>query len=434
MTDLDKSNLANFLGVKLVPSPGKYLGVTFKLRGGRTADFQDLLDKVSNKLQGWKAKLLSQAGRLTLINSVLNSIPIYTFSVFKAPHSICNKLDSIVNAFWWGHDPGHKKLHLTNWDTLTSPRQERGLGIRKFKLMNIALLAKQYWRICNNPNLLLTKTLKAKLGAHTLLHNQVTKVADLINQADATWKADTVRQLYDKNTADLILDQTQALNAPRPGPIPPPKLWKNLWKLKLPNKLLTFTWKLLHHALPVTDVLNHKGHSMCSNMYKQGHQQGNMPLHPPRTRKQIQFPQEWQLIILIANVAAKNKQWQGTAFIGKNRQGEVLFVGCKTLRIAAGTMAKITTIRDASLQASILGIRGCIFLTTSKGLEGMWSSNKQHHWSLQPIFEDIRCIQQHSSLQIHIKAVPKLIIAESISLASQASQHFVNVLHISTPV
>ena len=157
-----------------------------------------------------------------------------------------------------------------------------------------------------------------------------------------------------------------------------------------------------------------------------------MPLHPPRIRQQIQFPQEWQLIILISNVAAKNKQWQGTAFFGKNRQGEVLFVGCKTLRIAAGTMAKFTTIRDASLQASILGIRGCIFLTTSKGLEGMWSSNMQHHWSLQPIFEAIRCIQQHSGLQIHIKAVPKLIIAESISLASQASQHFVNALHIST--
>ncbi len=170
MTEIDKSNLANLLGVKLVLSPGKYLGVNFKLRGGRTADFQDLIAKVTNKLQGWKAKLLSQASQMTLINSVLNSIPIYTFSVFKAPHSICNKLDSIVNAFWWGHDPGHKKLHLTNWDTLTKPRHEGGLGIRKFNLMNTALLAKQYWRICNNPNLLLTKTLKAKYCPHEELH------------------------------------------------------------------------------------------------------------------------------------------------------------------------------------------------------------------------------------------------------------------------
>ena len=155
------------------------------------------------------------------------------------------------------------------------------------------ILTQGTWKITRGNNIPITypSWFSLRLGAHTLLHNQVTKVADLINQADATWKADTVRQLYNKNTADLILgiplpkfqssqdlfiwphsifghyqvktayallhkDQTQALHAPRPGPILTPKLWKILWKLKLPNKLLTFTWKLLHHALPVKDVLN----------------------------------------------------------------------------------------------------------------------------------------------------------------------------------
>ena len=158
------------------------------------------------------------------------------------------------------------------------------------------ILTQGTWKITRGNNIPITHPnwFSLRPGAHTLLHNQVTKVADLINQADATWKANTIRQLYDKNTADLILgiplpkfqssqdlliwphsisghyqvktayallhkDQSQALNAPRPGPIPPPKLWKNLWKLKLPNKLLTFTWKLMHHALPVKDVLNHTG-------------------------------------------------------------------------------------------------------------------------------------------------------------------------------
>ena len=97
MTSPQKNNLANSLRVKLVKQPGKYLGINFKLRGNRKRDFQDLIHKVTTKLQGWKARLLSQASRLTLINSVLNSIPI------------CNKLDSIVNAFWWGHDPKNKK-------------------------------------------------------------------------------------------------------------------------------------------------------------------------------------------------------------------------------------------------------------------------------------------------------------------------------------
>ena len=70
MTNQSKQQLTNLLGVKLVPNPGKYLGFNFKLQGKRIEDFQDLITKISSKLQGWKAKLLSQAGRLTLINFV----------------------------------------------------------------------------------------------------------------------------------------------------------------------------------------------------------------------------------------------------------------------------------------------------------------------------------------------------------------------------
>jgi hypothetical protein len=99
MTNHQTAALSQALGVKLVPQPSKYLGVTFKLRGRRVEDFQDLIDKVSARLQSWKSKLLSQAGRLTLINFVLTSLPIYTFSVFKVPEAVCKKLDSLVNAF-----------------------------------------------------------------------------------------------------------------------------------------------------------------------------------------------------------------------------------------------------------------------------------------------------------------------------------------------
>ena len=79
----------------------------FKLRGKRVVDFQDIIDKVQGKLQGWKAKLLSQAGRTTLISSVLQAMPLYTFSDFKVPKAVCNKLDAITRSFWWGHEIGN---------------------------------------------------------------------------------------------------------------------------------------------------------------------------------------------------------------------------------------------------------------------------------------------------------------------------------------
>ena len=142
--------------------PSKYLGINFKLRGNRIADFQFLIDKLISKLQGWKARLLSQAGRTTLIKSILQSLPLYTFSCFKVPEYVCTKMDSIVRAFWWGHEPGERKLHMLNWDKICHPRRYGGLGFKKFHPMNQAMLAKQYWRIVQHPNSLLARTYKAK--------------------------------------------------------------------------------------------------------------------------------------------------------------------------------------------------------------------------------------------------------------------------------
>ena len=95
----EQEDLARQLYVNLVQHPSKYLGINFKLRGNRVVDFQFLVDKLQSNLEGWKANLLSQAGRTTLVNSVLQTLPLYTFSCFKVPKTICRRMDSIVRAF-----------------------------------------------------------------------------------------------------------------------------------------------------------------------------------------------------------------------------------------------------------------------------------------------------------------------------------------------
>ena len=117
----EQENLARHLQVHLVQNPNKYLGLNFKQRGNRIIEFQYLFEKLHSKLQGWKTKLLSQAGR-TLISSVLQTLPLYTFSCYKVPETVCNKMDSIVRAFWWGHEPRERKLHLLNWDKICYPK------------------------------------------------------------------------------------------------------------------------------------------------------------------------------------------------------------------------------------------------------------------------------------------------------------------------
>lgn len=104
MPRVDQEALAMSLQANLTQTSSKYLGLNFKLGGRRVADFKFLVDKLNSKLQGWKAKLLSKAGRTTLINSVLQYLPFYTFSCFRVPENICSKMVAITRAFWWGHD------------------------------------------------------------------------------------------------------------------------------------------------------------------------------------------------------------------------------------------------------------------------------------------------------------------------------------------
>ena len=37
-------------------------------------------------------------------------------------------MDSIIRAFWWGHDYGERKLHLINWDRISQPKRMGWFG------------------------------------------------------------------------------------------------------------------------------------------------------------------------------------------------------------------------------------------------------------------------------------------------------------------
>ena len=62
--------------------PCTYLGLPLHTRNLRRVDVQPLLDKVAARLPAWKGKFLNRAGRLTLVKSVLSSIPTYFLTVF----------------------------------------------------------------------------------------------------------------------------------------------------------------------------------------------------------------------------------------------------------------------------------------------------------------------------------------------------------------
>lgn len=80
--------------------PINYMGIPLGARYRGTAFWEQTVDKIRAKLDKWKNLLLSKGGRLTLASAILNSIPSYAFSVFKAPSKVINKTERLVRNFF----------------------------------------------------------------------------------------------------------------------------------------------------------------------------------------------------------------------------------------------------------------------------------------------------------------------------------------------
>ena len=110
-------------------------------------DWTRIQERVEQCLSSWKGKNLSNGGRLTLINSVLSSLPMYMMSFFEIPKGVQKKLDYFCSRFFWQSDEHKRKYRQAKWDILCQPKDQGGLGIHNLELKNIALLSKWLYRM-----------------------------------------------------------------------------------------------------------------------------------------------------------------------------------------------------------------------------------------------------------------------------------------------
>ncbi|KAJ0511446.1 putative RNA-directed DNA polymerase [Helianthus annuus] len=139
-------DLANLLNCNPGALPFIYLGLKVGANMNLVNNWTPVIDTFSSRLSLWKASTLSIGGRTTLIKSVLDSLPLYYFSLFQAPNTVLNKLEKLRRDFLWGGSDAINKMHWVRWENVTKPIASGGLGLGSLKDMNSGLLAKWAWR------------------------------------------------------------------------------------------------------------------------------------------------------------------------------------------------------------------------------------------------------------------------------------------------
>jgi len=141
-----------WLKIPFANLPFNYLGVPLFKGMVKSIYFSKLYDKITQRINNWKSKLLSPADKLVLINSVLSSIPLYSMACIKVPNNILSKIQKCMADFFW-NNRDNKRLHRCSWKALCFPIEEGGLGIKYLEMVIKAFHIKIVMNYIKNDNI-----------------------------------------------------------------------------------------------------------------------------------------------------------------------------------------------------------------------------------------------------------------------------------------
>jgi hypothetical protein len=91
-----KQEVLGVLGIPRESFNQRYLGLPVHLGASKAKEFEYLKERIWQKIQGWKERLLSKAGKEILIKAIAQAIPTYAMSCFDLTKSLCDDMPVLV--------------------------------------------------------------------------------------------------------------------------------------------------------------------------------------------------------------------------------------------------------------------------------------------------------------------------------------------------
>ncbi|KAJ8505060.1 hypothetical protein OPV22_005946 [Ensete ventricosum] len=202
----NKDHIAQTLGVAEGNLPVPYLGLPLISTGINKASCQPIIQKIKNRIFSWKNRLLSKAGRLELIRSVLTSYSIYWSHAFLLPAGLLHDIDKLLMNFFWNGTDG-KAMHMANWDSICKPKDEGGLNLRHIRDWNKACMVKQLWDILQNKSSLWSQWVFARY----LTKESIWEVSAKTSHS-AAWKGILKARRWLRNNISYVISSGTNIN------------------------------------------------------------------------------------------------------------------------------------------------------------------------------------------------------------------------------
>ena len=216
------------------------MGIPEDISGSKCKLFAFLKDNLMHRVNGWTGRWLSKGEKEVMIKSILLALPTYVMSTFLLPLEICENLASAIAQFWWSSNPPKRGIHWTKWEKVCLPKEGGEIGFRLIHEFNLALLAKQLWRLVQYPDSLVVRVLRGRYYRMTSPLR-----ANSASSPSYVWTSIfTARKL-------LLLGIRQKIHSGYEV-----KIWEDLWIPTTPARPATPVAPVMHPNMRVSDLIN----------------------------------------------------------------------------------------------------------------------------------------------------------------------------------